>query len=100
MFNKHKRNCSIETQGYLGEPTLFLANEVRLDLGDDTSIDAGNPVAERVHATLFGISVFHVLELDFAALELLFKVVADGTADFDQHFFGVLALLQHAPGGG
>lgn len=59
-------------------------------------VNAGYPVAERVHAGEFGVSVSHVLEGHFAALKFLLEGSALRPADLDQVVLGILALLQHS----
>ena len=58
-------------------------------------VDAGDPIAERVHAGEFWVCVGHVFECGFAALQFLLERSALGPADFDEVFFGVLSLQQH-----
>lgn len=59
------------------------------------AVDAGDPVAEGVHAGEFGVGVSHVLEGDFAAVQFVGLGLALGAADFEQIFLRVLPFVQH-----
>ncbi len=71
------------------------ALEVVVDEWLHTSLDTGDVVTHGIHASLSRVDLDDVLQLGFAALELLLPEFALRLAIFNQQVFWVLTFLEH-----
>jgi len=84
---------------YLREPSLFLSDQVALDLWLSASFDTGDVISSWINTVLMRISLFQSSQFGFAEVKSSFPVNTFWLASLHHQRFWVLSLAEHTDDG-